>query len=197
MSFAALIGYIVAERRSTATQIAIAREAAAFAEGVERHHKYASNIRHASEALQNGGTQVIVDMLEQCRLLAVDPVHLGIEWQYLSSLVENADHTLVASDKAILDIDFSPIGDLLASGGADERITLWNTRTWVRHRDWSECVGEVNVLEFSKVAPLLAVGGDNGRVIVRRLDDQSILFDEPVVNGRCFLHWHGSKVRVN
>jgi WD40 repeat protein len=79
---------------------------------------------------------------------------------------ENARIALAGHDREVFDIDFSPNGRRLASGGAGGTIKIWDTETGVemanlvRHAEW------VRQLKFSPDGSRLLSRDNAGRVIV-------------------------------
>jgi len=183
---AGLLITMAINRVSAERQIAVAKTAASVAAGIERQHQYASNIQHAAEALRRGGRREVTELLEACRSLALEPVRLGIEWDLLWAQANDADRVLEAHSGSVHSVRFSSAGDLLISGGEDGKVLVWDTKLWTKRLELDDKVGEVNVAEPSPDASLMAVAGDDGRVVVHRLTDGATIFDRPIVNGRVF-----------
>ena len=191
-----LLGAWTADRVSATRQIEAANAAAAMADGLERQHQYASNIQHAAEAMRRGGRREVLELLEQCRAIAKEPVRCGIEWDFLWSRMNDFDRSLDAGDESVHTVRFAPGGNLLVSAGEDGRVILWDTTTWAKRSEWNDKIGEVNVAEASADGALVALGGEDGRVVVHRVADGAVIFDKPVVRGRVFdLTWLGSKTQ--
>ena len=191
-----LFGAWTADRVSATRQIEAANAAAAMADGLERQHQYASNIQHAAEAMRRGGRREVLELLEQCRAIAKEPVRCGIEWDFLWSRMNDFDRSLDAGDESVHTVRFAPGGNLLVSAGEDGRVILWDTTTWAKRSEWNDKIGEVNVAEASADGALVALGGEDGRVVVHRVADGAVIFDKPVVRGRVFdLTWLGSKTQ--
>ncbi len=176
----------IADRTSAADKVAAA-------EDVERQHQYAAGIQRAAEALHRGDRRVVLAHLEECRVLSGDSRECGIEWDWLRSKANAADVTLSAHAMGVTTVRFSPKGDLLASGGKDGRILLWETSTWRKLAEMALALDdEVTRAEFSTDGSLLAVAGESGRLLVYRMSDESLLFDEKILAGRIFaLAWIG------
>jgi WD40 repeat protein len=62
-------------------------------------------------------------------------------------------------------VAFDPAGDVVASGGADGTIVLWNIRTR-RRRTLAAGSEAVNSLAFNRDGTVLASGGDDGTVVL-------------------------------
>jgi WD40 repeat protein len=63
---------------------------------------------------------------------------------------------------AVLSLAISPDGRLLASGGKDRMIRLWETTTGRELARWEAHLSSVNVLAFSPDGQTLASGGADG-----------------------------------
>ncbi|HEY4311532.1 MAG TPA: protein kinase [Pirellulales bacterium] len=186
---AGLIGAWVRDRGFAADQI----EAAAT---IERQHQYAASIQHAVEARTRGGRREVRRLLEECRALAENPARMGIEWEYLWSQVNEEDRTLPGHAGRVHSVRFAPGGDTLFSAGEDGRVIAWDTSTWTKQYELNDNMNEVNVAEVSADGSMLAVAGDEGRVVVHRVVDGTIIFDEPVVDGQVFaLTWLGDQLK--
>jgi WD40 repeat protein len=186
---AGLIGAWVRDRGFAADQI----EAA---ETIERQHQYAANIQHAVEARTRGGRREVRRLLEECRSLAGNPPRMGIEWEHLWSQVNEEDLTLRAHRGSVHRVRFTPDCDTLFSAGEDGRVIAWNTSSWMKRYELNDNMNEVNVAEVSADGSMLAVAGDEGRVVVHRVVDGTIVFDEPVVDGQAFaLTWLGHELK--
>jgi len=194
LAIAGLIGAWIDDRLTAANRIEAAEAVATVAEGIERQYQYAANIQHAVEALRRGGRREVIELLEDCRAVAREPVHRGIEWDLLWAQVNDFDATLDAHEGAVHRIRFTPQGDAIISAGKDGQVALWDIATMKRRFRWNDKIGEVNAAEPSADGSLVAIAGDDGRVVVRQLTDGRIVYDEAVVPGRVFvLAWLGSK----
>ena len=195
LTIAGLLGAWINERLTSANRIEAAEAASSVAEGMERQHQYASNIQHADAAFRRGGRREVMELLEECRVIAHDPVQRDIEWDYLWAQVNDFDASLDAHDGAVHDVRFTSSSDTLISAGEDGQVILWDMATLKPRLKWNDQIGEVNVAVPSADGSLVAIAGDDGRVVVRRLADGAVVFDEPVVPGRVFaLAWLGSKL---
>ena len=138
-----------------------------------------------------------MELLDECRLLAREPVHRGIEWDYLWSQANDADHSLEGHDGNVHCVRFNQKGNLLVSGGEDGRVIVWDTGTLAKRHEIDDRIEEVRCAEVSSDGSLLAIAGTDGRVVVHRMDDGSIVFDEPIVSGRIYsLSWLGDLLQL-
>lgn len=192
----ALVGALIEERQSSARELALAQQAASQAAGMERQHQYATTLRFAARAHAKGNRTETLKYLRECSELAVPPVHLGLEWRLLTAMTNGVDRVLRGNFGGIRAVRFSPDGQLLICGGADNRLIFWDTATWKPRRSVFNSGRAIKAAEFSADGALLAVGGENGRVVVHRLADGSIVFDEKIVKGRVFsIAWIGNSHR--
>lgn len=70
------------------------------------------------------------------------------------------------SDKKVLALSFSPDGQLLASGGYDHLVTLWNPNKGEKIGMLKGHTGWVNTLAFHPEGKILASGGDDGKILL-------------------------------
>jgi WD40 repeat protein len=195
---AGLVGAWISDRISAADEIAAAQTATAVAEEIERQHQYVSNIQHAAEALRHGKRREVLELLEQCHSLAPVGERRGIECDWIWAEANRADRSLHAHATGVSVVRFSPRDTLLASGGKDGRVILWDTNDWASRFDLKYSADqEVNAIEFSADGSLLAVGGDDGRLVVYRMADRAVIYDERIIDGRIFeLAWVGDSTRI-
>ncbi len=195
--FAGLIGAWTFDRDFAAKQLATAEAATHSAEEVERAHLYSSRIRQAAEALRRGNRKEMLSVLEESRSIVREPARCGIEWDWLRTQADTAEHTLAAHPSGVCAVRFSPRGDLLASGGKDGRVILWETGTWKKSKELDCSNSDVTAVEFSADGSMLSVGGEDGRLVVYSMPDAISVFDEPIIKGRIFdLVWVGESQQI-
>jgi serine/threonine protein kinase/WD40 repeat protein len=86
-------------------------------------------------------------------------------------IVLKPSHTLRKHTGALRSLAFSPDGKVLASGGADRCIFLWDTTTWEARGPLQGHTGEVASLAFSPDGSTLAsVTNDNDTCLIRLWD---------------------------
>ncbi|HWP47493.1 MAG TPA: WD40 repeat domain-containing protein [Candidatus Limnocylindrales bacterium] len=70
------------------------------------------------------------------------------------------------TDQKVLALSFSPDGQLLASGGYDNLVTLWNPDRGEKIGRLKGHTGWINTLAFHPEGKLLASGGDDGKILL-------------------------------
>ncbi|HEY4309155.1 MAG TPA: WD40 repeat domain-containing serine/threonine protein kinase [Pirellulales bacterium] len=186
------------DRVATGKHIAAAEEATKMAEKAEREHQYASTIRSAALAVQRGLKGEAVELLKESRFRSPGRIANGFEWQWLWKKANSAERSFVAHPGGVFAVGFSPRGDILASSGEDDYVALWDTRDWSKQASWHSPMGiDVNALAFSADGSMLAMGRDDGSLVVRSVPDQTVIFDEAVIGGRIWcLSWLGSEGKL-
>ncbi len=172
ISLATVITAWTMDRIDAGKRLAASEAAAAVADTMEREHEYAANIQQAASALRRSGKREVVALLDECRAIARPPLCCGIEWDFLQAEADRSGITLHAHPTGVHAIRFSPAGDVLASGGKDGRVCLWNPSDWSKRAEILFARDdEVSSLEFSADGALLAVAGESGRLAVYRVAD--------------------------
>ncbi len=183
---AALFGALFEERRSAAEEVAAANKLASIAEEKERQHQYAGAIRYAARSLYRGDRAEALHHLKNAEGMAHGNVRRGLEWHLIDKMTDEATHVLAATDGRVHCVRFSPASDLLVCGGADGRLSFWDTKSWKEIHSIPHPGEEIVSAEFSPDGTLLAVGDENGRVIVYRAADYSIVFERRILTSDVF-----------
>jgi WD40 repeat protein len=76
----------------------------------------------------------------------------------------NMQHQLTGHLGAVTTIAFSPNGQLLASGGEDRSIRLWNTQTWICQQVLAGHPWQVSALAFTPASDVLLSGSWDKKV---------------------------------
>ena len=171
-----------------------------MAEGIERQHRYVANIRQAQETLRRGNRREVLGLLDECRSLAGEPVHRGIEWDYICG---RRPITPITRWKATLAtcIAFDLTRRAICSSRAvsEAAVSLFEAyrNVGAKRHVFDDRIEEVGVNRSSSDGSLLAIAGTDGRVVVHRMDDGSIIFDKPVVGGRVYTpSWLGDRLQL-
>ena len=98
-------------------------------------------------------------------LRQVPPSQRRLEWYLTHHEYSGGDLTCYGHTGRIVTVDFSPDGKLIASGGEDNRVKLWDARTGLEIRTWKGLDVEPNAagvrasaVQFSPDGKLLAAG---------------------------------------
>jgi WD40 repeat protein/tRNA A-37 threonylcarbamoyl transferase component Bud32 len=140
-------------------------------------HLYCDEIRLAHQAWKDGQIAMVMQRLEGLVPRTPDgPDRRGFEWHYLQSLCHLDLRTLRGHDGEVWSISFSPDGRLLASGGADHTVKVWDTLTGDELRPLGGLAGCVYSVAFSPCGRLIAAAGADKAVIVWDLAAGKVAF---------------------
>jgi WD40 repeat protein/serine/threonine protein kinase len=90
---------------------------------------YAAHINLAKNALDAGGSQRVLDLLNQHRPKPGEPDLRGFEWHYLNRLCHQEQLTLKGHSSKVGGVAISPDGKLLASISYDQTVRIWDAET--------------------------------------------------------------------
>jgi eukaryotic-like serine/threonine-protein kinase len=149
-------------QRLEAEQQRLAAEASAAGERQQRSRvealAYATDMNLILQALELNNLGRGQELLNRNRPSAGQPDRRGWEWRYLWKRSRSDELAILGShDHAISGLMFSPKGDLLASGGFDGKVKLWN---WKDQRSAGE-------LEIGDQVQAVAFSPDGRRLAVR------------------------------
>jgi WD40 repeat protein len=154
------------KRAEASERLALEREDLAM------EHVYASRIATAQDAWSQGNMSEVEEILSELTPSIGQRDRRSIEWSYLKGLVNHASTRLRGHRGRVAAIAYSADACLLASGGKDGTVCLWNAGTHQPLRVWN--VGEnneVNAVAFSLDGQTLAAAADDGNVLLWRVQN--------------------------
>src|SRR5262249_2718943 len=127
-----VLGLLTVTGVPTAIAIGIAKERdrARAAEAAEQEKSYEANLAAANAALQ-----VHDGVAARARLEACTPEQRGFEWRHLSLALDGSLAVLHGHADEVTAVAMTADAALVASGGRDGEVLLWDVRTCaIRHR---------------------------------------------------------------
>lgn len=100
-----------------------------------------------------------------------------------ASAHQRVRYTLRGHTSAVNAVAFSPDGLLLATGGADGAVQLWEVRSGLLRMTLAKLPAPVTAISFSPDGRLVATSGDAVRIFLLRLDDLVLLARQRVSRG--------------
>ena len=99
--------------------------------------------QQAGEAIRRGNRRRAVDLLEESRQLTGGSSRPGIEWTFLSSLVNDADRRWRVHYGNVHVVRFSPLEERWSQPEKTARLyAAWKTDTWSKRREKPNQVSE-------------------------------------------------------
>jgi len=132
----------LAEQRGTAARDALVKETqariATAKQKIEADRQrnaalanlYRADMRQAPMDWHNGNVAHLLSTLINHIPSSGPQDHRGWEWYYLLGLCHQDERTLTAHAGAVNGLSWSPDGRLLASGGGDGKVKIWDAMTW-------------------------------------------------------------------
>jgi WD40 repeat protein len=165
----AVVALTVATVRVTQAQAETARardREAARARSL-RELLYFQDIGLAWQAWQNGELARMRDLLDRHEPEAGQDDLRGFEWYYLRRRSRGVLHEVArvtAHEGDAYCVAYALDGRILASGGKDGMIRIWDAGSLRRRSEWNSKQGEVNEVAFAPDGKTLASAGDDGTV---------------------------------
>lgn len=104
-------------------------------------------------------------------LLSVPVNKRTFEWRLLNARIDRSIQTLTAHTKPVVGIAVSKDGTLLATGGADSSIIIWNAATYQIIRRIAAHKGQVTTLDFSPDGKTLVSGSTDKSLRLWNVND--------------------------
>lgn len=83
-------------------------------------------------------------------------------------------HSLIGHTQGVKAIAFSPNGKLIASGGFDDKVKVWDVQTGREIRSFSGHTNDVNSVLFSADSKSVISGSNDGTIKIWNIDDGSV-----------------------
>jgi WD40 repeat protein/tRNA A-37 threonylcarbamoyl transferase component Bud32 len=152
------LGEVRVQKTEAENQRTRAREERAKA----RRYLYVAQMTQAQQALQEGRLGKMMQLLRAQIPEGDDEDLRGFEWFHLWRAHHGEQSRLRGHDGPVTAVAFSPDDRLLASGGADNAILLWDTRDGRLVRRLSGHAGKVTDVAFSADGTRLASASADG-----------------------------------
>ena len=150
------------------------RERAISAEEKLRRQLLAAHLVEARQAIDDGRIARAVTLLEQHHPKS-DQIDLrSFPWHYLWQKCHENQVDLVGHRDGIKSIAFSPDGQLLATGGNDKSVRIWDSATGRQKAVHTQHKESVNRVRFSPDGKMLASVGHDGRIVLWSIDEQRV-----------------------
>jgi WD40 repeat protein len=121
-----------------------------------RLNEYVAHINLAQREWEDGHLRQVENLLDAHLPREGEKDLRGFEWHFLESLCHGELFTLRGHNAAATSVAWSPDGQRLASGGADNRVRLWDATSGKQIRVLTGHTGAVGIVVFSRDGNQLA-----------------------------------------
>ena len=135
-------------------------------ERTARRHVYASEIKHAHQAMLNLDIAQCLAALHRYLPTQGAEDLRDFSWNFMWRALHREVRRLPRHPGSVYALAFSADGRLLATACADGKARLWEYATGRLEAEFAAHSGEVNAVAFSSDGARLATGGDDGEAIV-------------------------------
>ncbi len=144
----------------------------------EARRSYPRDMRLAQQVWSNGRTGEAITLLEKHRPQPAMPDYRSFAWHYLHSLCQDAGRPLTGHSGPVYVCRYSPDGRLLATGGEDGQVRIWNSAVGTLEGSWAAHDRGINSISFSPDSRWLATTSEDAGAVwevaagmlVRRLE---------------------------
>jgi WD40 repeat protein/serine/threonine protein kinase len=179
------------EQRRTAEALASAKVAAREADLSTQAAElllYASNIKLAAQAREEGDWLQLRESLERHQPRVGQRDLRGFEWHWLWNHVQSERRLVAEGHGGIYYIQYSPDRHWLATAGVDGAIRIYDSTSepFALEQTISSGQGEVNGVAFDRHSRHLAAAGDDGSVRIWDIASGTQLLEFPAHSGHAF-----------
>ena len=150
------------ERANALSSLKHAEDVAAL----NRQQLYASRINVAYQAWREGDLSRSMKLLGSLRPENAQADLRGFEWHYLWRLCHSEKRVLLGHGKAVRTVAFSPDGGIVAAGGNDKVVRLWDAASGTELPNSFRHSGNITAVVFSPRDSVLALAGVDKEVVL-------------------------------
>ena len=137
---------------------------------------YLAHIRIAQQQWEKGEIRSMSNLLQQHIPAKDEKDRRGWEWYYLQSLPHSYLHNIVADRKKVHSISSSPDRKLLATGGGEGIVRIWDAENGTKLAELKGHEKTIYSVAWSPDGRFLASGGNDGKTIIWKTGSFEKLF---------------------